>query len=198
MATLPDLSTFDHWAGETGGATLTLPIRGKSYTWRAGDLSLWAMLTLRRLDEKAREIADKVARDEPVDDLEIALTDAEQKRLDLDLLGDQLDRMTEDGVRWPEALHVSATLLTWHLRGHRAAVDAWARKNEERPADPPAPAASTTTAGSSTRKKTPARARSGGATSSRSGTSSKQTSTASTTSTSPRKPSAARGQRAGS
>jgi hypothetical protein len=197
MATLPDLTSFDHWQSETAGAALTLPIRGKSYMWRTGDLSLWGMLTLQRLEQKMRDLTARKARGDDVDPTELALTTAEQRRLDRDLLGDNLDQMVADGVKWAEALHVSATLLTWHLRGEDAAKAKWAR-TEEKPADPPAPAASTKTAGSSTRSKATARSRSAGRTSSPTGTSSKRTSTGSTKSTSLTKKSPARGPRAGS
>jgi len=188
MATFPDLSSVDHFLAETsepGGeaATLTLPIRGRQYTWRAGELSLWAMLKMRRLDEQIAEAGRKAAAGEPYAS-EIALTTVEQRRLDRDLIGEEnLASMAEDGVMWPEANHVAATLLTWHLRGHDAALAVWSMKDREVTPDPPARAASTKTAGSSTTRKKPARTRSAGGTSSRTGHSSKRTSTASTATT---------------
>ena len=200
MATFPDLTDFDHYLTETSepgsdAATLSLPIRARTYTWRAGDLSLWAMLKLRRLDEQITEAIRRRETGEEVTE-QLGLTTAEQRRLDLDLIGKAtLQQMSDDGVRWTETQRVAATLLTWHLRGHAAALATWSRgSKEEKPADPPARAASTKTAGSSTR--TPRR--SGGGSSSGTGRSSKRTSTASTKSTSPAKKSVAATPRAGS
>lgn len=186
MATFPDLTTFDHFADEAapaGAGTLTLPIRGREYTWHAGRLSVWAMLMLQRLDQQIADATRKAAAGEPVDMDAVALSTADEQRLDRELIGDDnLARMAADGVMWPEALHVASTLTAWYLNGQGAALKVWERNGEGEKADPPARAASTRTAGSSTRKKT-AQARSGGARSSRTGTSSRPRSKRRTAST---------------
>lgn len=197
MATLPNLSEFEHFLDETTDATLTLPIRDREYTWQSGDLSIAAMLLMQRVESATREIGAALAAGKPVDPNRVVLTNAEDLRLTRELVGpDTLTQLAADGVKWRELQHIVATLMTWHLNGEQAARKVWARGQEDQPADPPAPAASTKTAGSSTRK-TPA-SRSAGGKSSRTGRSSKPTSTASTKSTSATGRSSTAGRRAGS
>jgi hypothetical protein len=181
VATLPDLSSFTQFLDEATEETLTIPIRGKQYTWKAGDLSVTAMLLIQRVEATYREIAAKLAADQPIDPTLVVLTDAEDQRLMRELIGEAtLGRLADDGVKWHELQHIVSTLSTWHLRGEQAAREKWAR-GEGEPERPPAVAASTKTAGSSTTRTTPRR--SGGRKSSPTGRSSKPTSTASTAST---------------
>jgi len=189
MATFPDLSTVDHFLSETSpegseAATLSLPIRGRTYTWHKGGLTLWAMLKIQRLNQQILDAARRSAEGDESAAAEIALTNAEQDRMDRDLMGeDVIEQMAEDGVTWAQANHVSTTLLTWHMRGRDAALAVWTMAGRETKTDPPARAASTKTAGSSTTTRRPAKPRSGGRKSSGTGGSSKRTSPASTTST---------------
>jgi hypothetical protein len=179
MATLPDLTSFDHWQAETNGRTLTLPIRGNEYTWRAGELSMWAVLKMRHVQQVTAQVQADLAAGREVDKQRVILTDEEDARLTNDLLGDQREKMLVDGVRAAEWGHIVRTLINWHLSGEKAARVYWARvQGEEAPADPPACAASTKTAGSSktTRRTTGSR----GTRSSNTGRSSKPTSRGST------------------
>jgi hypothetical protein len=181
VATFPDLSTFDHFVTQSVTADpLVLPIRGRTYSFDPADLTTGAMLMLQRVEVESVEIARKIAAGEEIDPNVIVMNDDEEAQFGIELIGKaNLDQMSADGVKWPETQHVMATLMAWYLHGDKAALAIWSGGKENKPADPPARAASTKTAGSSTRRKK-RRPRSVGRTSSRGGTSSKRTSTAST------------------
>lgn len=135
MPTFPDLRTYDRSSTEDPAVTLTLPIRGHEYTWRSGDLSVWAMLQLQRLNEHLVKIARQVAAGENVDPNERVLTSSDHLRLQRELIGDgNLARMDADGIRWADATRVASTLLAWYLRGEDAAMAAWSKGETAKPA----------------------------------------------------------------
>lgn len=128
MATFPDLRTLDHFnkAAEAGANEITLPIRGHEYTWKSSDLTVRAMLQLQDLDRQGRAIAAKIAAGEQPDPTETVLTDAEEKQLGADLIGQaNLDQMAADGVLWAEVQHVVMVLMAWHLHGEQTARALW-------------------------------------------------------------------------
>ena len=88
MATFPDLTTFNHFVDEArpdGKGTLTLPIRGREYTWHAGRMSVWAMLHLQRLDAEITAAQVKLAAGETVDMGQIVMSTADEQRLDREM-----------------------------------------------------------------------------------------------------------------
>lgn len=180
MATFPDLSSFDHYMSEVEGRSLTLPIRGREWTWRAGQLTMWAMLKVQHVQRETVRIHAALVAGEDVDREQLILTDDEDRRLSREVVGEQrAAELIDAGITLDEYNLVVRTLITWHVNGETAALAVWTGAKEDKPADPPARAASTKTAGSSktTRPKTTA---SRGTRSSNTGRSSKPTSRGST------------------
>ncbi|GAB3471964.1 DUF7426 family protein [Actinophytocola sediminis] len=179
MATFPDLSSFDHYMSEVDGGTLTLPIRGRDWTWRAGELSMWAMLKIHHVQRESARVLAAIAAGEPRDPGQLILDDADDARLSREIVGDaRAAELVEAGATVAEYNHIVRTLLSWHVSGEAAALATWSRTGKETKPDPPARAASTKTAGSSTTRKKATGSR--GTRSSRTGTTSKRTSSAST------------------
>jgi hypothetical protein len=93
--------------------TLTLPIRGKSYTFP--DISAERWLKLERLGpEIGRAVKAELAGNAYDVDLEL-VGDDDQDALMRDLCGDTLQEMLDDGVRASELKLVLATLIVFHL-----------------------------------------------------------------------------------
>lgn len=180
MATFPDLRSFDHFTSQTiAGDPLVLPIGGRTYSFDPSKLTTSAYLTLQRVQTQTDEIARKIDAGEKVDSNTIVMNDDQEKRFGHELLGDDvIAELAADGVLWSETQHVMTTVMSYYLYGEAAALAIWSGEGNK-PADPPARAASTKTAGSSTTR-TKAKPRSGGPRSSRNGGSSRRTSTAST------------------
>ncbi|HEU5475715.1 MAG TPA: hypothetical protein VFV67_34170 [Actinophytocola sp.] len=184
MTTFPDLADIGHFLQEADGETLTLPVRGKNYTWRAGAITIRANLRLQQARAGIETIQRKLAAGEKVDPTVELLPGVDEDEFAADLIGQAvIDQMAADGVMLDELQHIGLTLMTWHLSGEAAARAMWlGQVAAEGDADPPARGSgSTRTAGSSTRK--PARAGSAGQRSSRAGRSSKPVSKRTTGST---------------
>lgn len=128
MPTFPDLCTLDHWqkAVDADAQTLTLPVRGREYTWKSSGLLMRSMLQLRQLDEQTRTIAAKLAAGTAIDPADVVLSDTDEQQLGEDLIGaDNLAQMADDGVTWAEVQHVVMVLMAWYLHGEEAARGLW-------------------------------------------------------------------------
>ncbi|MDQ3579719.1 MAG: hypothetical protein M3443_19420 [Actinomycetota bacterium] len=177
MTTFPDLSGLSHFQQETNGKSLTLPIRGKNYTWTAGALPLAAALEIQALRVQAlavfeaQQAAEKTG--EPLDTSKIVpretMSDRDFERM---LIGEEATTaLSTDGVLLAEYNRVYHTLLAWHMYGEQAARTTWI--GDEGDAVPPAEAASGSTKTGGSSKPTSPRKAPAGRKSSRVGTSSK-------------------------
>lgn len=184
MTTFPDLQDLNLFLQEANDVTLTLPVRGKEYTWRAGAITIRANLRLQQARAGLAAIQRKLAAGEPADaNLEI-LPDVDEDEFAADLIGEAtIEQMAADGVTVVELQHIGLTLMAWHLQGEDAARAMWVGEMAGgADADPPVQGpGSTKTAGSSTRK--PRKTASAGRRSSPSGRTSKPVSKRTTRST---------------
>lgn len=108
--------------------TLTLPIRGKEYTFPPISGRRW--LKLQRLGpEIGRAVKAEVSGQEYDIDAEL-VTDEDEQALLNDLCGDQLKAMLDDGVTGGELKLVLATLIVFHLMDRKAAEAVWNAQGE--------------------------------------------------------------------
>ena len=163
--TFPDLSAFK---SEVDGDTLDLPIRGVVYHF-SKSIPMRLGLALTEAREQTQAIA-KAVKEGAEPEVPAALANLSETEVMRALVGDQWDRMLDDGVRTDEFRHVYLTLFTWHMSNEDAAMRVWTGQVGEGDARPPARSASkarTTSPRSSTPKPSAAtrRPRSGGKTS---------------------------------
>ena len=97
---------------------LVLPIRGKEYAF-PGELSAKSGLLLQRLD----------ARDESEPDAQL-LSDAEEKQLHDEILGDAEAQMVADGLTNTHIKVAFYALIAYHLYGLEAAEAVWNAQGE--------------------------------------------------------------------
>lgn len=189
MTIFPDLDRFTE--DTTEDDSLTLPISGREYVFRADLLPFGRALEIQKLrEETARSMRARAAGDdfEPSPEFVEDMSTFDERRLYLDLIGETMRaQLIADEVPWSTVLHIGATLLSWHMYGKQIALRVWTRgKLEEGDSRPPAKASGTskarTTSRSGSTKKTPRKPKPGsrGATTSNGGSSSKPTSTANT------------------
>jgi hypothetical protein len=150
MSTFPELSGFK---SEVDGDKLTLPIRGVEYRF-SKSIPMRLGLALTEAREQTRAIAEAVnAGAEP--EVPAALASLSEHEVMRALIGDQWQRMLDDGVLDTEFRHVYMVLFTWHMGGEDAAMRVWTGEVGEGDARPPARSSSkarTTSRSTSTRK----------------------------------------------
>ena len=160
MATFPDLSNF---VADTTDDGLTLPIRGRDYTFHSS-LPFGRALQVQKIRAEASRLFDARLKGEenpaPSPDFLTAMADYDETETYLDLIGDEMRaKLIADEVPWEDVLHVGATLLAWHMNGEAVALRVWTRgKLEDADNRPPAEApgsqstARTTSRSGSTKK----------------------------------------------
>ncbi|AUI56776.1 hypothetical protein [Amycolatopsis sp. BJA-103] len=161
MATFPDLDRFIE--DTTEDDTLTLPIGGREYTFRASLLPFGRALQIHKIrDEASRIMAARAAGAtyQPAPGFTEDLKGLDERELYLEMLGDKMrEKLIADKVPWPTVLHVGGTLLAWHMYGEAMARQVWTRgrveEDDSRPPAEPSGSSSppTTSRSGSTKKK---------------------------------------------
>ncbi|WP_410652125.1 hypothetical protein [Amycolatopsis sp. cmx-4-54] len=161
MATFPDLDRFIE--DTTEDDTLTLPIGGREYVFRASLLPIGRALEIQKLrEESSRILAARAsgATYQPSDAFNEDLKAFDEQGLYLDVLGDEMrEKLIADKVPFPTVLHVGTTLVAWHMYGTENALRVWTRgQMEDDDSRPPADASGsssppTTSRSGSTKKK---------------------------------------------
>lgn len=102
--------------------TLKLPVRGKLYTVESPDAEtgLWCQ---RLFNVAVAASAGRDVNDE--DAAQLQLDDEQEQDLFRRLLGDTLDEMRQDGLRWSEIQHVGKTAFFWVALGVEQAEQFW-------------------------------------------------------------------------
>lgn len=161
MATFPDLDRFIE--DTTEDDTLTLPIGGREYTFRASLLPFGRALQIQKLREESNRIlAARVSGEtyQPSEAFDEELKGFDEQGLYLDVIGDEMrEKLIADKVPFPTVLHVGSTLVAWLMYGEANALRVWTRGQlEDDDSRPPANASDsssppTTSRSGSTKKK---------------------------------------------
>jgi hypothetical protein len=131
VPTFPDLARFEQ---SRAREPLTLPIKGKTYTFPV-DIPADTGLTITRLREEVQAFTlATLAGQRPNPNAEL-LDDARESTLILDLIGAETwEQMKADGLKWPDIEHAGKTLIAWHVYDEDRALAVWTGGE----ADPPA------------------------------------------------------------
>lgn len=108
---------------------LVLPIRGKEYTF-PGEISARTWLRVQSIGGQVQRAIQAQAAGEDFDPDVTAISDIDQDELLVELCGETLQTMLDDGLTSVEFKAVLATLMAYHMSDRDAAEAVWNAQGE--------------------------------------------------------------------